>query len=207
MPAPLSTTHFALLCLLSLRPWSAYDLVHQMRRSLALLWPRAQSNLYADLKRLAEAGFAARAVERVGRRTRTVYSITPEGEAVLAPWLAEPGAPPVFECEALVKLAYVAEQARPAALAQVAVLAAHAEQRLALGRRVAEQYLSDAAPAPRLHVNAVMWRFLWEQHQAIGRWAAWATAEIRQWPDTADSPPQRRRGKRVLRTALRAESH
>jgi PadR family transcriptional regulator AphA len=54
---------------------------------------------------------------------------------------------------------------------------------------VADQYLrADALPA-RLHVNAVMWLFLWEQHQAIARWSAWAADEIEHWPDTADTPP------------------
>jgi len=47
-----------------------------------------------------------------------------------------------------------------------------------------------------------MWRFLWEQHQAIARWAAWADAEIRQWPDTQDTPALRRRGQSVLRQSL-----
>ena len=203
MPSrPLTTTHLSLLCLLSLRPWSAYELVGQMRRSLDLIWPRAQSNLYTDLKRLAEAGLATCQVERVGRRSRTVYTITAEGKAALRRWLVEPGTPPVFECEALVKLAYVAEDSQEAALAQVAVLARHAVERLTLGRRVADQYIGDEGLPARLHINAVMWRFLWEQHQAIARWAAWADEEIRHWHGTEDTPALRRRGRRVLRQSL-----
>jgi len=203
MPSgPLTTTHFSLLCLLSLRPWSAYELVGQMRRSLDLIWPRAQSNLYADLKRLAREGLATSETVRIGKRSRTIYTISLAGRAILQPWLAEPGAPPVFECEALVKLAYVAAGGKDAALAQIAVLAQHADERLALGRRVAHQYIEDEALPSRLHVNAVMWRFLWEQHQAIARWAAWADNEIRQWPDTGDAPALRRRGRRVLRQSL-----
>jgi PadR family transcriptional regulator AphA len=203
MPArPLTTTHLSLLCLLSLRPWSAYELVGQMRRSLDLIWPRAQSNLYTDLKRLAEAGLATRQAERVGRRSRTIYTITAAGRAALRLWLAEPGTPPVFECEALVKLAYVAEDSKEAALAQVAVLAQHAVERLTLGRRVANQYIGDEGLPARLHINAVMWRFLWEQHQAIARWAAWADDEIRHWPGTEDTPALRRRGRRVLRQSV-----
>lgn len=199
----LTTTHLSLLCLLSLRPWSAYELVGHLRRSLDLIWPRAQSNLYADLKRLAEAGLATREAVRIGRRRRTMYTITSSGTEALAAWLAQPGLPPTFECEALVKLAYVPASSQPAALAQVAVLARHAEERLALGRRVAQQYLQDdGATHARLHVNAVMWRFLWEQHQAIARWAAWADAEIRAWPDTSDTPALRRRGLAVLRQSL-----
>lgn len=206
-PRPLTTTHFALLSLLSLRPWSAYDLVAQMRRSLDLIWPRAQSNLYVDLKRLAEAGLATREIERTGRRARTVYAISDEGRSALNPWLAAPGAPPLFECEALVKLAYVAEDDKDTALAQVAVLAQHADERLALGRRVADQYLAAQGPTPpRLHINAVMWRFLWEQHQATARWAAWAAEEIDSWPDTQDVAALRSRGRQVFEAALATEA-
>jgi len=96
----------------------------------------------------------------------------------------------------------VAAGGKAAALAQIAVLAQHAADRLALGRRVADQYIEAEALPSRLHVNAVMWRFLWEQHQAIARWAAWADNEIRQWPNTGDSPALRRRGRNLLRQSL-----
>ena len=38
-----------------------------------------------------------------------------------------------------------------------------------------------------------MWRFLWEYHQ-----------EIANWPDTADSPANRERGRIALREGLAA---
>ena len=58
--------------------------------------------------------------KRVARRSRAVYTITAEDRVILQAWLREPGAPPVCECEALVKLAYQAEGSKQAALAQVA---------------------------------------------------------------------------------------
>jgi PadR family transcriptional regulator AphA len=39
-----------------------------MRRNLHYFWPRAESNLYAEPKRLVEAGFAKARPEPVGRR-------------------------------------------------------------------------------------------------------------------------------------------
>jgi hypothetical protein len=72
-------------------------------------------------------------------------------------------------------------------------------ERLALGRRVADQHISDEGLPARLHLNAVIWRFLWEQHQAIARWAAWADDEIRHWSGIQDTPALSRRGRRVLR--------
>ena len=55
---PLSTTSFAILGLLAVQPWATYDLAKLMRRSLHFFWPRAESNLYAEPKRLVTAGLA-----------------------------------------------------------------------------------------------------------------------------------------------------
>src|SRR5918998_1658963 len=52
----LSTTSYAVLGLLGVRPWSTYELADQMSRALRWFWPRAQSNLYEAPKRLAAQG-------------------------------------------------------------------------------------------------------------------------------------------------------
>lgn len=61
---PLTTTSFAILGLLAIQPWSTYELAQLMRRSLQFVWPRAESNLYAEPKRLVDAGLATAEVER-----------------------------------------------------------------------------------------------------------------------------------------------
>jgi len=203
--APLTTTHYALLCLLSAREWTAYELVGQMERSVGAVWPRAQSNLYADLKRLATDGMADAVTEHIGRRPRTTYRITRHGRALLGEWLSSPGAAPSFECEALLKLAFAPSTTKEATIAQLDVITAHAEARLALGRRLGHEHADNDGTGPlpeRLHVNAVMWRYLWDMHHAMARWARWAKAEIEQWPDTQDSPQMRRRGLTALQAAL-----
>lgn len=68
-----------------------------MDRSLGRLWPRAQSKLYEEPKKLVEQGLAEARSEPVGQRPRTVYAITPEGRRALAAWLREPGTGPVLE--------------------------------------------------------------------------------------------------------------
>lgn len=202
-PADATTTHYALLAVLSLQPWTAYELVGQMGRSVAAVWPRAQSNLYADLKGLATRGWATATTSSVGRRPRTTYRITRGGRAALRRWLRSPGAPPTFESEALLKLAFAPAATKADALAQVDVLAGYAAQRVAIGRRLGQEYVDGSGPLPeRLHVNAVMWRFLWDLHRAIDQWAAWAREEIEAWPDTADSPEQRARGLATIRDTL-----
>src|ERR671933_56370 len=76
----LTTTSYAILGLLAVRPWSTYELTRQMDRSLGRFGPRAESKLYEEPKKLAAQGLAVAAPEQVGRRPRTVWSITDEGQ-------------------------------------------------------------------------------------------------------------------------------
>ena len=78
----LTSTSFALLGQLALRPWSGYEMTRNVTRTLHWFWPRAESVLYDEVKRLATIGLAETR-EAPGRRGRpmSVYSITPAGLA------------------------------------------------------------------------------------------------------------------------------
>src|SRR5215813_2631780 len=102
--APLTTTSYAVLGLLSIRPWSSYELTQQMDRSLGRVWPRAVSKLYEEPKKLASHGLARAVSEQNGRRTRAVYTITDKGRYALAEWLHDPGEGPALEFEQLLKV-------------------------------------------------------------------------------------------------------
>src|SRR5688572_13685267 len=103
MPAGLTTTSYAILGLLAIKPWTAYELTKQMERSLRHFWPRAESRVYEEPKRLARLGLARATAETVGQRPKTRYTITPKGRRALSAWLAEPGGDPQLECEGLLK--------------------------------------------------------------------------------------------------------
>src|ERR1700745_4398755 len=92
--SPLTTTSYAVLGLLSVKPWTSYELTQQMDRSLGRVWPRAVSKLYEEPKKLPAHGLARSAVQQNGQRTRTVYAITAEGRRALAEWLRPPGGGP-----------------------------------------------------------------------------------------------------------------
>jgi PadR family transcriptional regulator AphA len=180
----LTTTSYAVLSLLALRPWTTYELAKQMKRSLGWIWPRAESRLYEEPKKLVAAGLATSRSEPTGRRRSTVYSITPEGRQALAGWLAEPGAGPVLECEALVKIAYADLGTRDGLLANLAALIDDTTAKLRFGEMIARQYLDGLGPfQERLPISGLMWRFLWDYHLAVLRWARWAQAEVQAWPD------------------------
>ena len=101
-----TATSFAVLGLLGLQPWPAYDLVAQARRSLHYFWPRSEAHLYAELKRLVERGHAYAEVVEGRRRQATRYTITPQGRDALEEWLATEPAPPTIEIEALLRVLF-----------------------------------------------------------------------------------------------------
>jgi DNA-binding PadR family transcriptional regulator len=183
MPA-LTTTSYAVLALLALQPWTTYQLARQMERSLGWIWPRAISRLYEEPKKLVAAGLATSQPGATGRRPSTVYTITPEGRVALATWLAEPGTGPVLECEALVKIAYADQGTRDGLLANLAALIDDTTAKLAFGQMIADAYLQGRGPFPeRLPLSGLMWRFLWEYHLTVLRWARWAQDQVRAWPE------------------------
>ena len=100
----LTPTSYAILGLLALRPWSAYELTKQVRRSLHFCWPRAETRLYQEPKNLVEHGLVKATTTVHGRRSRTEYAITAKGRKALRAWLGQPSAPPRLESEALLRL-------------------------------------------------------------------------------------------------------
>jgi PadR family transcriptional regulator, regulatory protein AphA len=180
----LTSTSYAVLALLALQPWTTYQLARQMERSLGWIWPRAVSRLYEEPKKLVAAGLASSRAEATGRRPSTVYSITPAGREALASWLAEPGAGPLLECEALVKIAYADQGTRAGLLANLDALVEDTTAKLRFGELIARQYLDGRGPfQQRLAVSGLMWRFLWEYNTTVLRWARWARAEVEAWPE------------------------
>jgi PadR family transcriptional regulator, regulatory protein AphA len=182
--AAVTSTSYAVLALLALREWTTYQLATQMERSLGWIWPRAVSRLYEEPKKLVAAGLASSRPEATGRRRSTVYSITPAGREALAAWLAEPGAGPLLECEALVKIAYADQGTRTGLLANLATLIEDTTAKLHFGEMIARQYLDGRGPfQSRLPFSGLMWRFLWEYNATVLGWARWATAEVEAWPE------------------------
>jgi DNA-binding PadR family transcriptional regulator len=170
--------------MLALQPWTTYQLARQMERSLGFIWPRAISRLYEEPKKLVASGLAVSRPASTGRRRSTVYTITPAGRQALAAWLAEPGAGPVLECEALVKVAYADQGTRDGLLANLAALIDDATAKLHFGEMIAASYLEGRGPFPdRLPFSGLMWRFLWEYHVTMLRWARWARDQVQAWPE------------------------
>jgi DNA-binding PadR family transcriptional regulator len=179
----LTSTSFAVLGLLAVQPWSTYELIGQMERSLGRIWPRAQSRLYEEPKKLVALGLATASSENVGRRPRSVYSITPEGRAALADWLTEPGEGPSIEFEQLVKLSFADHGSREDALRTVAAARAWAENSNLVNATVARAYAAGDGPFQyRAAQGMLAGAFYTDLYAMVARWADWATGQIESWP-------------------------
>ena len=187
MEKPLSTTSQAILGLLSLRPWSTYELAKQARRSLDWFWPRAERKLYEEPKRLAAAGLARSEGEMTGARPRTVYTVTRQGRTALRTWLGEPPVPPTLEFEGMVKVFFADGGSLEQLRATLTTIAETAEARLGdLHEKVAEHERGEGAFPERLHINALGLRFHLDHERSIGTWARWALDQTAEWHSTTD---------------------
>jgi len=203
----LTTTSYAILGLLAVRPWTTYELTQQMDRSLRRVWPRAKSKLYEEPKKLVALGLAGATEEPVGRRPRTVYAITAKGRRALAEWLGRPGEGPVLEFEQLLQISFAENGTKQDALATLAATRAWAVEQNEENLAVAHAYLAgEGLFQQRVAQNSLGGRFLTDYYAMVKEWAEWATGLVEQWPDdprraTVDLPSMRETVRRAERTA------
>lgn len=184
----LTTTSYAILGQLALQPWTMYDLARQMRINLHYFFPRAESQVYAEPKRLVELGLAVADTEMTGKRARTVYRITDEGRAELARWLATPvSKPPLLEFEALLRVMlapFGREEDLASTLKQVRDEVADF---LEVADRVRWDYVEGRMPFQRHVVNrSMMHDFLARFADLIDEWAERSQVRMAKWPDQSE---------------------
>ncbi len=194
MVRELNTTSYAILGLLAMRDWSAYELTQEMQRNLVYFWPRAESAIYVEVKRLREAELATARVELTGRRRRTTYAITPTGRAALRAWLAEPAARGAqLESEALLRV-FVAGALPPDAATVLGALDAverEAAEMIDKALTVGKEFLDGVQPFQdqllwRAHTHDFLVRYAllltdWarETHTLVARWDEHGDDDVR----------------------------
>jgi DNA-binding PadR family transcriptional regulator len=181
-PKQLSPTSFAILGLLSIRPFTTYELAQQMERTLSWFWPRAASMIYEEPKKLVSASLADSHVTFTGKRRSTVYEITDAGRSALREWLDAPATGMRLEFEAMIKVAFADAGDVSQARATVREIRADAEARLAEILDRSAEYASTGGPFPdRLPVAAITGKLLMGQHEAVIQWARWAEDALAEW--------------------------
>jgi PadR family transcriptional regulator AphA len=186
----LTTTSYAILGLLAVKPWTTHELVQQVDRSLRRIWPRANSKLYEEPKKLVAHGYARATDDSVGRRPRTRYTITAKGRRALAAWLSQPGEGPILECEQLVKIHFADSGNKADVIANLEAtrewVLEQNEENLATARAYKE---GRGAFPERAALNQLPGRFLTEFYVTIARWVRWASDVVEEWPDDVTQAP------------------
>jgi PadR family transcriptional regulator AphA len=199
----MTTTTYAVLGLLCVQPWSAYELTRQMGRSLRFMWPRAESGIYREPQKLIDLGYATAEEAAAGpRRTRLVYSATPAGRRAFRQWLGEPSAPPQFESEAMVKFFFCDHGTPGDARRALQELQAHAEALQGAFSQITKSHQDNSGPFPeRQHIGTLTGRFVFDYASTLARWAAWAQQHVDEWPGTG--PGTAAMGEKVQRENAR----
>jgi PadR family transcriptional regulator, regulatory protein AphA len=182
----MTATSYAVLGLLCVQPWSAYELAQQMARSLHFMWPRAESGIYREPQKLIDMGYATAEETAAGpRRTKLVYSATPAGREAFRRWLAEPSAPPQFESEAMVKFFFCDQGTLDDARQALEEIRAHADALLETFRQMTKSHQASSGPFPeRQHIGTLTGRFVFDYATALAHWAERARRDVDEWPGT-----------------------
>ena len=202
MAAAPTATSFAILGLLGIQPWTAYELVAQAKRSLHYYWPRSEAHLYAELKRLVERGHAHAEVVEGRRRPRTRYTITPAGRAALKDWLSTDPAPPAVEIEGLLRVLLADQGTIKDLHAALKTTARQTRQLRDEGATLVGDTLTTGGPFPqRLHLIERTLAFYGEFLFLLIRWCDETLAEVESWAGTCDvglTPQARERLEQLL---------
>ena len=184
MDPPLTTTSYAILGLLATKSWTTYELAQQMQRALGQFWPRAESKIYEEPKKLVAHGLTRASTELVGKRPRTRYTITAKGRRAMAAWVPTPGEGPVLEFEQLIKVFFAEHGTKDDLLATIAGVQQWIDNRYIASRDIPKGYLEGRGPFPeRLPWILLAGQFLTEFMLAVDRWAGWAAELVATWPD------------------------
>ncbi|WP_433435879.1 PadR family transcriptional regulator [Nonomuraea sp. CA-141351] len=165
----------AVLGLLSEGPASGYDLMKMFDISLSNVWPATQSQLYAELGKLADAGLVDVSAE--GPRGRKEYAITENGLAELRHWITEVEPARVLRSDMLLRVFFLAQVSPEQARAYLRHQAEHVGKQLEHLEGIRE-FLEN-----REDNLSVYGRMTLEYGLRLGKaqveWAEWAEGQIR----------------------------
>lgn len=191
----LTTTSYSLLAQLALRPWSTYELAQQKVRYFRYVWPRAESAIYREVKRLAEDGLVEATRERTGKRSRSVYSITESGLDELRAWIDTPVSPFAMEFEGMMRLFVAHIGSTDQIISAIEQVQDDARQMLGFAGEVKLEYLEGrGALQDQAYIRAHAIDFFVSLLNMMDDWSTRTLREIRSW----DSRSLEERNQRAL---------
>jgi DNA-binding PadR family transcriptional regulator len=180
----LTTTSYALLAQLALKPWSTYELAEQRVRYFRFVWPRAESAIYREAKRLANAGLADTSTERTGKRKRTIYTITDDGIDALRDWLQTPVSPFAMDFEAMIRLFIAPLGTTGQLISTLEQVRADAQEMLAFGGEVKLEFLEGRGVLQdQAYIRALAVDFFINFLRTVESWVERTIQEVLKWDD------------------------
>lgn len=183
-----TTLGYALLGLLARRPMTGYDLARSMTEPIGFFWTAKHSQIYPELARLTDAGFARYdVIDGPGPRDTKRYEITREGDSCLREWLVEPMPPEQPRDKFMLKVWSLWALDREAATALIAAQRDVHERQLA-GYQDAETYqrarfgaMLDDPADEAFASHAVLHRGIAYERMALD-WCDWLLHRLRTLP-------------------------
>jgi PadR family transcriptional regulator, regulatory protein AphA len=184
MSEKLTTTSYAVLAQVAVHPWSTYELVQQRVRYFRYVWPRAESAIYREVKRLSSMGLLDGTKEHVGKRPRTVYSITNKGREALREWLATPVSPFAMDFEAMIRVFVAPLGTKEQIVTTLNQVRDDAREMLRFGGQVRQEFLDGiAVTQDQAYIRALAVDFFISLLNTVEAWTERTLAEIESWDD------------------------
>ena len=194
----LTTTSYVLLAQLARRPWSPYELAKQRVRYFRYVWPRAESAIYREVKRLAASGLAEARTEHTGRRARTVYSITDRGIDALKYWLGTPVPPFAMDFEAIIRLFVAPVGTRDQLISTLEQVRDDARDMLAFAGEVKQEFLEGRnVLQDQAYLRALGVDFFISLCHTVDGWVDRTLDEVGRW-DNLSIEDRNRRGLEII---------
>lgn len=195
MTDQLTTTSYAVLVQVAVRPWSSYELAQQRVRYFRYVWPRAESAIYREAKRLAGMGLIEGEKEYTGKRARTVYSITEPGREALRQWLGSPVAPFSMDFEAMLRVFVAPLGTKDDLIETLEQVRVDAQEMLAFAGEVKQEFLDGInVTQDQAHIRALAVDFFVSLLITVRDWAERTLSDVDGWDDLNASEDKYRRG-------------
>jgi DNA-binding PadR family transcriptional regulator len=196
----LTTTSYAILAQVAVHPWSPYELAQQRVRYFRYVWPRAESAIYREVKRLSSMGLIQGKKEYHGKRARTVYSITADGLEELRAWLGTPVSPFTMDFEALIRLFVAPLGTKEQLTSTLRQVRTDAQEMLRFGGAVKQEFLEGKAiTQDQVYIRALAVDFFISLLNTVDAWAERTLQEVESWDDLTPDDEKNQRGLELIR--------
>ena len=184
MAERLTTTSYAVLAQVAVHPWSTYQLAQQRVRYFRYVWPRAESAIYREVKRLSAMGLLDGTKEHVGKRARTVYSITEKGREALREWLTTPVSPFAMDFEAMIRLFVAPLGTKDDITRTLSEVREDTRDMLRFAGQVKQEFLQGiSVTQDQVYIRALAVDFFISLLRTVEAWVERTLEEIESWDD------------------------